>query len=256
MKSYTFKILLLNLFLSFQVFAASSEKESTSKTSTCDHCKEVKSIKHCSACKVASYCGKECQRAAWQAGHKIQCREIKAMQLYGLGQEADGKGDFSAAFNFYRQASELGSPKAKHDLAFCYLEGEGVDADEQKSLSLLQASANLGYTKAMTALAIIYNRKADKITSYYWQHKATLEKEGADEEECEVIAQAQKTLYLMMRDSLGAAGLLAATTSSIITETLQIGTIYLDHDMEKAYVTKDTEFVCRVNDYGQVVSKQ
>ena len=40
---------------------------------TCSHCgTQGVAIKHCSRCKKASYCGAECQKAAWK-GHKATC---------------------------------------------------------------------------------------------------------------------------------------------------------------------------------------
>ena len=41
--------------------------------SSCSHCgKQRAALKRCSRCKQASYCGAECQNAAWK-GHKISC---------------------------------------------------------------------------------------------------------------------------------------------------------------------------------------
>lgn len=39
--------------------------------------KESVAMSHCSACKVARYCGEQCQRSHWQA-HKAQCSDLKA----------------------------------------------------------------------------------------------------------------------------------------------------------------------------------
>jgi tetratricopeptide (TPR) repeat protein len=42
----------------------------------CDHAtcrKPLTAILHCARCKEAVYCCKECQRAAWKAGHKKEC---------------------------------------------------------------------------------------------------------------------------------------------------------------------------------------
>lgn len=40
----------------------------------CSHCGRVGSgLKNCSLCKVAKYCDVQCQRAAWNAGHKAAC---------------------------------------------------------------------------------------------------------------------------------------------------------------------------------------
>lgn len=47
---------------------------------TCDHCgkkHKPKDLKDCSQCKGASYCGPECQRAAWPI-HKKACKELQA----------------------------------------------------------------------------------------------------------------------------------------------------------------------------------
>eukprot|EP00242_Pyramimonas_sp_CCMP2087_P000525 CAMPEP_0198232076 /NCGR_PEP_ID=MMETSP1445-20131203/115536_1 /TAXON_ID=36898 /ORGANISM="Pyramimonas sp., Strain CCMP2087" /LENGTH=252 /DNA_ID=CAMNT_0043912723 /DNA_START=62 /DNA_END=820 /DNA_ORIENTATION=- len=45
----------------------------------CDHCGAKRNdpgvtLKFCSKCKIVWYCGTECSRAAWQAGHKRTCR--------------------------------------------------------------------------------------------------------------------------------------------------------------------------------------
>ncbi|KAL0482179.1 hypothetical protein AKO1_013332 [Acrasis kona] len=48
---------------------------------SCDKCgKKAEDIKQCSSCKVAKYCGRDCQVADW-GSHKLQCKKITARNL-------------------------------------------------------------------------------------------------------------------------------------------------------------------------------
>ena len=52
----------------------------TAMSKLCWHCYERKSCVKCSACLVARYCSKECQKSNWkQKGHKLECPKWKAM---------------------------------------------------------------------------------------------------------------------------------------------------------------------------------
>ena len=45
----------------------------------CDVCgKDVAKTQQCSACKSRAYCGVVCQKADWRAGHKGQCKALRA----------------------------------------------------------------------------------------------------------------------------------------------------------------------------------
>ena len=47
----------------------------------CDHCDKntgSSNLKRCAGCKIAFYCSKECQKAAWKSGHKADCNSIQA----------------------------------------------------------------------------------------------------------------------------------------------------------------------------------
>ena len=45
----------------------------------CDHCHALRSkLRRCSSCKVARYCSRRCQVAAWRNGHRERCREEEA----------------------------------------------------------------------------------------------------------------------------------------------------------------------------------
>ena len=35
----------------------------------------------CSGCRSRKYCNEDCQRAAWVAGHKEECKQLKALRL-------------------------------------------------------------------------------------------------------------------------------------------------------------------------------
>jgi hypothetical protein len=46
-------------------------------------------FKSCSACKSASYCGAECQRAHWKGAHKAECAQLKAAASAAGGPACD-----------------------------------------------------------------------------------------------------------------------------------------------------------------------
>jgi hypothetical protein len=50
------------------------QASSEPKQQTCGACKrEAAGLQRCARCKQAFYCNQECQRAAWRAGHKLEC---------------------------------------------------------------------------------------------------------------------------------------------------------------------------------------
>jgi hypothetical protein len=44
----------------------------------CSHCNEPGAAAVCAGCKAAHYCDRQCQKAAWKAGHKLQCGAERA----------------------------------------------------------------------------------------------------------------------------------------------------------------------------------
>ncbi len=42
------------------------------------HCKGALSLKQCGGCRAVRYCGADCQRAHWRAGHKAECKLLVA----------------------------------------------------------------------------------------------------------------------------------------------------------------------------------
>lgn len=67
----------------YKVHTSQQQQPAMSATATCmapascDHCGKVhqqqKSLRRCALCKAAWYCDKDCQTAAWKAGHKQAC---------------------------------------------------------------------------------------------------------------------------------------------------------------------------------------
>ena len=73
---------------------------------TCSHCgasKDVSLLK-CSRCMHASYCGAECQRAAWK-GHKKSCARIE--DIYGKLATASAAGDWRGIIMWEGRMEEL-----------------------------------------------------------------------------------------------------------------------------------------------------
>jgi len=97
---------MLGSSVSMADLAASSTplRQANKEVALCEHvgCTNL-GTKLCTACRLVSYCSKECQLAAWKAGHKRQCRKYKG-----------DKDNHSAA----TQAAMLDAARAKGRPAF------------------------------------------------------------------------------------------------------------------------------------------
>ena len=43
-------------------------------------CLRIKKLKLCSGCKEVYFCGKLCQKKSWNASHRFECKQLKAMK--------------------------------------------------------------------------------------------------------------------------------------------------------------------------------
>ena len=79
----------------------------------------------------------------------------------GYYEEGEGglKKNESLAVEWYTKAAEQGDAEAMYDLALCYLQGTGVEADKNKVLTWMQKSADLGYNWATLNLGKSYLMK-------------------------------------------------------------------------------------------------
>ena len=77
---------------------------------------------------------------------------------------AFNEGDYSAAFEYWTKAAKLGDVEAHNQLSIMYLNGSGVDKDEQKGIHHLEVAAICGHPEARYHLAMHEgrNRKIDR----------------------------------------------------------------------------------------------
>lgn len=64
----------------------------------CLHCGKGEALRPCSRCKLANFCGPECQRRAWPA-HKLTCKAFVAAQAAGAGQLDARQAALQASFD-------------------------------------------------------------------------------------------------------------------------------------------------------------
>ena len=69
---------------------------------------------------------------------------------------------WTEAIRWYKTAAEQKSPRAQHNLAWCYENGKGVAKDLAKALELYQAAAEQGYQEASEALERLKDVKPEK----------------------------------------------------------------------------------------------
>ena len=138
--------------------------------------------------------------------------------------------------------------KPIHDLAWSYLKGEEglVEQNERKAFLLLVKSAKLGSPKAMTALAILYKQKGDEKSYFYWQHKATLLDPSHNKEEREIVATARKIIFSELEEWI-------ATSYGIVVPGLTITPIMIDAKKSEGFITEETQFRCRLDQFGKVI---
>lgn len=73
------------------------------------------------------------------------------------------KNKYIQAFNYYKKASELGSPCGQFLLGFSYFKGQGCQKDVNKALEYYNLSAKQNYVDALTGLGVYYLVNNDKV---------------------------------------------------------------------------------------------
>ena len=165
--------------------------------------------------------------------HAAPTVPASALAAYEEAKQQDVADNSEKAFELYQIAAEAGIPEAIHDLAFCYLDGFGVAKDRHKGMILMQESAHCGYPKAMTALAIFFQRQGNSANSLYWQTRAAQVPLGNDPEWNEIIVKARKVFYGILSDT-GSIFTKAARTMDLNTPIILVSNIQLDHAAQSA----------------------
>jgi TPR repeat protein len=82
---------------------------------------------------------------------KNERKRVKAndpIALFQMGQKCENEGNFEGAIQYYTKAAELGDISSHYNLSVIYLEGEGVEKDEKKSIYHSEEAAIEGHPKA------------------------------------------------------------------------------------------------------------
>lgn len=70
----------------------------------------------------------------------------------------DTPASMAEAVKWYRRAAEQNWADAQYRLSACYLDGKGVEQDEEQGLELMRAAADQGHAKALFELSELYAR--------------------------------------------------------------------------------------------------
>jgi len=92
-------------------------------------------------------------RSQTSLGYHHQYPGLKSKHQVG-----DTPASMAEAIKWYQRAADQHWPDAQYRLASCYLEGEGVELDEERGLELMRAAADQGHAKALTELTELYAR--------------------------------------------------------------------------------------------------
>ena len=74
---------------------------------TCSHCGKKGATKRCSTCKQASYCGAECQNAAWKKHKKTCARPVSTIDVWEKVTAANAAGDWRGVLAWEGHLQEL-----------------------------------------------------------------------------------------------------------------------------------------------------
>ena len=103
---------------------------------------------------------------------KQQKPNAKAEKLFNKGKEAEDKGDFKTALQYYEKAAKQEYADAQTALGIMYYGGDGVTQDYIKAKEWFEKAANQGDVYAQNWLGDIYGIKQDYTKAIYWYEKA------------------------------------------------------------------------------------
>eukprot|EP00985_Skeletonema_marinoi_P023202 scaffold15261_cov78-Skeletonema_marinoi.AAC.5 len=137
---------------------------------------------------------------------KYRMKRVEANDPVALrqwGREQYDKGDYSAAYEYYTKAAELGDIAAHYQLAVLYDDGHGVEKDRGKEMYHLKEAAIGGLPRARYKLGIgeWNNGKAERAVKH-WIIAAT---QGDDDSINKLMAVFREEDGMVSKDDLAAA---------------------------------------------------
>ena len=90
---------------------------------------------------------------------RVEMNDPAALCLEGVSQCK--KGDYIAAFEYFKKAANLGNVEAHYHLAVLYHEGQGVEKDEGKAIQHTEEASIGGHPLARCRLGVYENRNGN-----------------------------------------------------------------------------------------------
>ena len=106
--------------------------------------------------------------------------------LFELGQEAYGKGDYQKAAKLWQKACDEGNALGCGGLGFLYANGQGVKQDYQKAAKFYQMACDDGELSSCHSLGLLYTNGQGVKQDY--QKAIQLYQKACDERVCGLLS--------------------------------------------------------------------
>ena len=116
-----------------------------------------------------------------------------AEENYDKGVEVYQSGNHELAFKYFEKAANQGLADSQYLLGLYYIEGKGVEQNEQKAAYWWEKAANQGHAKAQFNFAVCYENgkgvKKSRDQALYWYTQA---KENGNKEAKKIIDEERR----------------------------------------------------------------
>ncbi len=115
-----------------------------------------------------------------ELNRQAEARRQELIDLHNQGTEAFNNKDYDSAVSCWSRAADQGLAASQYQLGLCYLDGLGVQANEQQAFKLFKAAAKGGWADAQAQLGECYlygiGTKQDDSEAFQWLGKAAKQK--------------------------------------------------------------------------------
>jgi TPR repeat protein len=114
-----------------------------------------------------------------------------------MGSKHYNKGDYGAAFEYYTKAAELRNAEAHYRLGYMYMEGEGLEKDEDKAIYHYEKAAIDGHPVARYNLGLHedYTDRLERAAKHY-----IIAAKLGDDDAMKALLEAYKQGYITKED--------------------------------------------------------